>query len=187
MTKIPSIFRIVDEEFAKEQIRVILIGGFALNRYGVSRQTADVDFLITRPDYEKARGILRKSGYQEDHCREHFARLRSPDVFYLDVDFLFVDEQTFLRIQQEAQRVVLEGREFLVPSVDHLVALKLHAIKNNPSGREAKDLLDIVLLIQVNHMDAARPEFVNLCTTYGPAGIHEKLRLLLKGHHERQT
>ncbi len=45
-----SVFHLMSGLTREEGISCILIGGFAVNYYKVTRQTADVDFLITEVD-----------------------------------------------------------------------------------------------------------------------------------------
>jgi hypothetical protein len=73
--KYPTVFHLISTKFKKAEIPSVLIGGFALNYYGVTRQTADVDFLITEEDITKALRLLEKAGYkqrfrQQGVCRE---------------------------------------------------------------------------------------------------------------------
>lgn len=42
-----TIFHLISEIFKKNNVNSVLIGGFAVNYYKVTRQTADIDFLIT--------------------------------------------------------------------------------------------------------------------------------------------
>ena len=60
--RFPTVFHLISTIFVKQNISCILIGGFAVNYYKVTRQTADVDFLITRNDYEKILDLLKKEG-----------------------------------------------------------------------------------------------------------------------------
>ena len=92
--------------------RLLLIGGYALQAYGVVRQTMDVDVLVSKTDlsvFEKA-----------------------------------------------------------------LVALKLHAMHNNPR-REVRDLPDIIALLQANPDAVGETELRDLCYRYGPEGIWERI------------
>ena len=43
-----SVFHLISDATESEGVSCVLIGGFAINHYRVTRQTADVDFLITK-------------------------------------------------------------------------------------------------------------------------------------------
>ena len=42
----------------------ILIGGFAVNYYGYTRNTLDVDFMIVAQQFGVARQIMKQSGFE---------------------------------------------------------------------------------------------------------------------------
>ena len=70
----PTVFHLISELSNKSGVSCVLIGGFAVNYYKVSRQTADVDFLITREDFDKISKELEKAGFLPDRVEEVFAR-----------------------------------------------------------------------------------------------------------------
>lgn len=125
-----SIFHLISDFTKKERTPCDLIGGFAINHYRVTRQTADVDFLITKDDFEKIVGLLEKDGYKKSVLHENFAQLQSSYLSPLDVDFMFVDRDTLDKIINEGEKVTIVRQTFRVPSLYHLIALKLHSIKS---------------------------------------------------------
>ena len=48
-----SAFHLISDTINKTGVSCVLIGGFAVNYYKFSRQTADIDFLITEEDFNK--------------------------------------------------------------------------------------------------------------------------------------
>ncbi len=171
----PTIFHLVSAVTKKAGVSCVLIGGFAVNYYKVTRQTADVDFLISRKDYEKILSLLEGAGFKQDYTQEVFARLSSQKSYLMDLDFMFVDEETMDKMAKEGKKIAIAGKEFIVPSLSHLIALKLHAIKYNPKTRELKDFLDIVELVKVNHVNVKSDEFKDLCLKYGTAELYQKI------------
>lgn len=159
----------------KGNVPHILIGGFAVNAYEVSRFTGDVDFLIDEVDYPKAVEVLKEIGYKEEVNGRAFARFSHPSPNYMPLDFLFVDQKTFREMKAQGKQVKMSGQGFVAPSLSHLIALKLHAIKNNPQSRELKDLSDIVDLIKQNRFDYLNDSFRQLCLKYGNLKIHQKI------------
>lgn len=174
--KYPTIFDLFEEEFSKAGIPYVLVGGFAVNFHGLSRQTVDIDFMIASDHYQKALGIvMENTDYREFHRQELFARLKDAKGYGMDVDFLFVDSKTLSNILQEGKKVKIAGREMVVPSLRHLIALKLHSIKNNPE-REGKDLFDIHQLIQLNKLDVTTSDFKKWCLTFGTELLYTKIK-----------
>ncbi|MFH1783014.1 MAG: nucleotidyl transferase AbiEii/AbiGii toxin family protein [Candidatus Omnitrophota bacterium] len=171
----PTIFHLFSDIFAKGNVDCVLIGGFAVNYYKVSRQTADVDFLITKEDFEKILNLLVKEGFRKDYEEAVFARLLGEGPYLMDVDFMFVDKDTLGKIIKDGKDISIAKQKFIVPSLNHLIALKLHAIKYNPGIREYRDLPDIVQLIKINKVNIKDTEFKDLCLKYGTAELYNKL------------
>jgi hypothetical protein len=172
----PTIFHLISNVFGKANIRYVLIGGFAVNYYKVSRQTADVDFLLALNDLDLALEVLKKSGYREIARGEAFARLESEDLRLMNLDLLVTETETLDRIIAEGKETWIAGLKFIVPSLEHLIAMKLHSIKNNPRLREYRDLPDIINLIEANQVDVKNSHFSELCLKYGTQELYQKIK-----------
>ncbi len=170
-----NIFHLISKISEKKGITCVLIGGFAVNYYKVTRQTADVDFLITKEDFEKILDLLEKAGYKKDYTHEVFIKLKSDKAYIMDIDFMFVDKETLVKIIKDGKKVSIAGEEFIVPSLNNLIALKLHSIKYNPKLRLTKDLPDIINLIRINNIDYKTKKFRELCLKYGTEDVYRKI------------
>lgn len=170
-----SAFHLISDATKKTGVSCVLIGGFAVNYYKFSRQTADVDFLITEEDFNKIRGYLEQAGYTEEFSQEVFVRLKSKRLDLMDIDFLFVDKETLDKIISDAKEVVIAKHKFIIPSLMNLIALKLHALKYNFDIRRTKDLLDIISLIKLNNLNAKTKEFHELCLKYANEDIYRRI------------
>ena len=62
---------------------------------------------------------------------------------------MLVQEKTFSQIFDASQSADLFGIKTRVSSLEHLIALKLHALKNTRMHRFLKDFLDVENLIQI--------------------------------------
>ena len=60
-----ELFKELSLEFERAKISFLLIGGYAVNAYGYSRTTQDVDFMIVSSDYDKAKQVLQRCGYRQ--------------------------------------------------------------------------------------------------------------------------
>ncbi|MBI5144707.1 MAG: nucleotidyltransferase family protein [Candidatus Omnitrophica bacterium] len=173
--KYPTVFHLISTVCKKINVPCVLIGGFAVNYYKVTRQTADVDFLITKDGYKEILSLLEAEGLKEDYTQEVFARLTTEVPYFMDLDFMFVDKETLDKIIKDGKMVEIAEQKFIVPCLNHLIALKLHAIKHNPKTREFKDFLDIAELIKVNKVDIKSDEFKGLCLKYGTEELYNKI------------
>ena len=158
----------------KEGLRCVLIGGFAVNFYRTTRQTADIDFLIAQEDFPRFKSSLENMDFKVVWLDRVFARFHSEAQKHMDIDFMFTSEETLRGILQDAKKVSIAGNEFLVPSLYHLIALKLHSIKHNEK-REYKDLMDILNLVKNNQIQASSDSFKELCLKYGTPLLYEKI------------
>lgn len=174
----PTIFHLISRVSNGAGISCVLIGGFAVNYYRVSRQTADVDFLVTREDFDKISKEITKAGFEPDGIEEVFARFKGNKHYLMDIDFMFVDKETLDKIIKDGKEISIAKQKFIVPSLNTLIALKLHAIKYNQKLREFKDLPDIINLIRTNKVDYMSKEFHELCLKYGTQDLYKKI---LKG------
>jgi predicted nucleotidyltransferase len=168
-------FRLVAKAVKRAEVPCVLIGGFAINFYHVARQTMDVDFLITSDGLQKIKKNLEHAGYTKEYSRKIFARFKGRDAHLVDLDFLFVEEDTLEMIKRAGKEVSIAGQKFVVPSLKNLLALKLHAIKSNPKTRLLKDLPDVIDLIRANKLDAKAQEFKILCLKYANANIYSTI------------
>lgn len=62
-----SVFHLISDFTNEQHVSCVLIGGFAINHYRVTRQTADVDFLITEIDIKdgKFKELCLKYGTEQ--------------------------------------------------------------------------------------------------------------------------
>lgn len=170
-----TVFHLISDIFNKSSANCVLIGGFAINYYGVTGQTIDVDFLCTLDDYKKIQNFLGKEGYETYRKEENFIQLEDKKSGLMDIDFMFVDQSTLNEIKESGKEIEIAGQKFTIPSLFNLIALKLHSIKNNPK-REITDLPDIIRLIVKNSIDINSHDFKDLCLKYGTEDICERIR-----------
>ena len=173
-----GLFDTLGERLSQGNIGFLLIGGRALQAYGIVRQTLDVDWLATDGDIGKIKEIMRGEGYRVVSETASFLRFRHKATGVIDVDVLLVDAATFGAIDKEARATGDRSRLWRVPCPAHLVALKLHAIKNDAS-RESRDAADIIELIRVTGGQVSDETLRGLCERYGPDGIYERIQARL--------
>lgn len=171
----PTVFHLISAISRKTGISCVLIGGFAVNYYKYTRQTADVDFLVTEENFEKILDLLEKAGYKQDYTQKVFTRFKSNGSYLMDIDFMFVDKNTLSKVMKNGQKISIANQKFIVPSLYDLIALKLHSIKYNPKLRESRDLPDIINLIKINKVDFKAKSFQELCLTYGTEKLYNKI------------
>jgi hypothetical protein len=170
---IKSAFKILGELFKENETKCLLIGGYAVNSYKVSRHTADIDFMITEDSFNKIKEKLFNLGYKVKHQQDVFVQLTNSGGLR-DLDFMFSDPLTLDKLVEQCNKTSIAGETFLIPSLENLIALKLHSIKYNPH-RELNDLPDIINLIKANNFDYKSQNFSLLCHKFGSKAIYDKI------------
>lgn len=169
----PTVFDHIAEASQKAGVRLILIGGFAVNAHGVARHTQDVDFLIDENEYSVFHDHFSSLGYQEIFRNNLFSRFENKASGVMPVDVLFLDDKTFKSIWDKGMEARMHGHVFRTPSLNHLIALKLHALKQGGERREWKDLDDIFKLVSENKF--GMKELHELCQKFGPSDAYEMI------------
>jgi hypothetical protein len=130
-----------------------LVGGLALQAYGVSRATFDLDLVLVADDQEVVLKHMESLGYETLHASSAFSNHVHPDAELGRVDFIYVDSHTSHRLLgPDSVRLTLSGRTLPVPKPEHLVAMKVHAMKNDPS-RGFREKADIQALWRAHGLD----------------------------------
>jgi hypothetical protein len=140
--KLQNIFKALSEFFIRENMDYGVVGAFALYAYGYVRATRDIDF-ITRINYQKKIITFLESLGFETTFRSNAFSNHLHSIGSVRIDIMYVEGITADDIFNSTKnRLILNDIMLPVVSAEHLVAMKLFAIKNNPD-RKFKDLSDI--------------------------------------------
>lgn len=152
----------------------LVIGGVAVIAHGYPRDTVDLDYLVRRSDREAWKNTLSAQGYDAKHEHENFAQFVSQQG-WIDLDLMFVNERTFdaMFAASELKNVGPASARF--PSLEHLVALKLHVVKQDLKHRTLGDLDDIINLVLANRVNLREEKWRQLFAKYGTLEVYEKL------------
>lgn len=175
-----DLFEVLKREGDRRGLRFVMIGGFAVSAYGYSRTTGDIDILVARQESAAWSGILGDLGYSVHSEGAAFLQLSPPLQEMWPVDLMLVNEPTFENFWAHAREAEIHGTPLKVPSLEHLFALKLHALKHGLPHREAKDLNDLIHLIHFNKVRTDDEPFQRLFERYGTPEIHERLQAAIR-------
>jgi predicted nucleotidyltransferase len=176
-----NFFETIATETNKQHLRFLVIGGLAVNFYGYSRDTADLDLLIRREDRGSWLKLFSELGYTVYRDNEIFLQLSPPKQSAWPVDLMFVRETTFEPMFSVSCEVDLYDVRSRIPSLEHLLMLKLHALKNGRIDRFLKDFLDVEHLIRINKLDIKSENIRQLFVKYGTMDLYEKVSTALAG------
>jgi hypothetical protein len=124
----------------------------ALHTYGCSRATNDVDLLVGREAQDRLIAFLERRGFETLHRSDGYSNHLHVDLALGRLDVIYVDEDTHSKIFAEARLVPLAGTSVMVPKPEHLAAMKIHAMKNDPS-RVFQEMADIQFLMGLPGVD----------------------------------
>lgn len=159
----------------------LLIGGHAVAAYGYGRHTLDVDLLVRETDQEAWHKLLLAARFEIYHLHPNFRMYHPPEEEPFPVDLMLVDESTFQKLYAGSQEQSALGATMRIPSLAHLIALKLHALRSGQPHRWERDFPDIVMLIQRNGVDLAAPVFSEILERYASPSVRAELLRRLAG------
>lgn len=162
---------------AKERgLQFLVIGGHAVNAYGERRQTGDIDLLVREAERNAWLDLITSMGYSLFHQHKAFLQFSPPAVEVWPIDVMLVEDKTLDGLLAESEEVNFGGSENVrIPSIEHLIALKLNVLKQVGRERELKDLADIAALVRIGKLAVKDARFRNLCEKYGTMSIYEKI------------
>ncbi len=144
-----KIFRLLIEFFEKEQVQYALVGAFALMAYGYARATQDVDFIMRLTDRDKVIQFLENFGYETIYKSTGYSNHIHKMPQLGRIDFIYIKGRTADLVFSNVKRLlILDDISVPVVSPQHLIALKVFAMKNNPD-RVFNEIADIKRLVQL--------------------------------------
>lgn len=138
----------------KHKLRMLMVGGAAVNFHGYQRHSADVDFWIetTSENFEKLLAVFNEMGYEINDFPDAVKKQKqnisikfSPLDLDLELITRFSVNKTFEEAYNDSEIIIVNDNEFMrcnVLSFEDLIISKTKA--NRP-----KDLLDILQLQQI--------------------------------------
>lgn len=170
-----DIFEMLARESDTRRLPFLIIGGHAVNAYGYSRFTKDLDILGNAAQRADWRAALIQNGLALFRDGGAFLQFSAPAGSKWPLDLMLVNEGTFSKLRADAREHQIGGRSFLIPSLDGLFALKFHVLKQKIPGRGYKDLMDILTLAECNGIDLQSNRVKNLCEKFGSPEIYERI------------
>lgn len=150
-----GVYHLVAAFLESRNSRLAVVGGLGLHGHGVSRATVDLDLVCEADVQGPLVAFLESQGYETLHRSQGFSNHVHAQADRGRLDVVYVDEGTARQLFAGCQpRLELGARNALVPRAEHLAAMKVQAMKNDPR-RELQDLADIQALLRRPGVDAA--------------------------------
>lgn len=176
-----SLFQDIASGAQQRKLDFLIIGGLAVVFHGYSRDTADLDLLV--PEARRAAWLdfLKHLGYSAFRDAGSFVQFSPPREGAWPVDLMLVNDATFGPMLSAGLEVEMYSARVKVPALEHLLALKLHALKHSHVGRYSKDLLDVEGLVRANGLDLRSEKVQQLFLKYGTVGVYEQISRFTAG------
>lgn len=92
-------------------------------------------------------------------------------------DLMLANDETFRNIRSESRcRDVGNDRTLAIPSALHLIAMKLHALRNPRRVERGTDLQDVRHLIKTARLDISSPAFSAILDRYATDEIRRLIQ-----------
>jgi len=174
MRRLETILEIAARQLPAAGVDCLLIGGFAVNYYGYTRNTLDVDFMIIAEQLDDVRRIMKAAGFTNIDIHDNVAFFSAPDEGPR-VDFLRIDASTMKKLLVNAVNADVRGQTLRLPALLDLIAMKIFAFAQSTARRMGKDLPDIAYLTILNNLDL-ESDIRPLCDRFGTPKVYELIR-----------
>ena len=134
--------------FERDGVRYALIGGLAMQAWGRSRLTKDIDFAVDASSRDRVVAFAESLGYETLYVSEGYSNHAHDDPVWGRIDFMYLYGDTAEKIFAAARSKPIVGdAEAPVASAEHLAMMKAVAMKNEPhralfEGDDVRILMD---------------------------------------------
>lgn len=151
--KLGRVLKLIGDHLDGEGHPCALVGGLALAAHGLPRATLDIDLVVPAAAQDSVIGFMEGLGYETLHRSTGYSNHLHEDESLGRVDFVYVRGRTEERIFSAAARMAgPDGIPVLVPRAEHLAAMKILAMKNDPERRH-QELADVARLLRLPGID----------------------------------
>jgi hypothetical protein len=161
-----NLYKEIFREFEDAKIEYLIVGGVAVNLYGYTRFTGDVDILLalTSANLSKMDKLMHKLGYIEripvsikdlgDKAKlNEFIKTKGLKAYtyisntqpQLDIDIVVKQSIDFDKYKKAQTIIKVWDMELPVVSIDDLIKMK-------KAAKRAKDLLDLEALLKLKEL-----------------------------------
>jgi hypothetical protein len=139
-------------ELERQKRRWAVVGGVALAALGMPRTTLDLDLVLDAVAQDSMVEFLEREGFATLHRSPGYSNHLHPDQRRGRVDLVYVRGETADKLFSGLREVAGPGRAVPVPRPEHLAAMKVLAMKNDPA-RTYQELADIRFLLLLPQVD----------------------------------
>lgn len=177
-----DVLKFLDRISRENNLPYLLVGGNAVNAHYYLRTTYDVDIAVEEKDHSTWELHLREQGYELFFGTSAFSRYRlKGQQQHIPIDLMILTAETFLKLNTAAVTRPLGTIRVHVPCALHLIAMKLHALRQPHRLENSNDLNDVVSLINKLELDVQSPEFSAILEKHAEPELREQILTRARG------
>ena len=153
------VLKFVTRFLEENEYRYAVIGGLGVAAYGMPRTTFDLDFVVESRAQEDIVQLLESKGYETLHRSSGYSNHHHRDADFGDIDFVYITGETDRRLFGSVRFFSGPSEHRMpVPHPEHLIAMKVLAMKNDPKRvfREMEDIRFLMSLEEVERNEVRR-------------------------------
>lgn len=170
-----NFFAVIEQAASAARLPYLVIGGYAVIAHGYPRLTFDFDLAIERTRQREWVECVAGLGYSIYHDGGAFLQLTSRRYAW-PLDFMLLNDSTFKQLSVASVARTIGETTVRLPCVEHLIALKVHALNHTRTRRFLKDFQDVIELLLRNKIDLESAEIREIFGRYGTPELYEKVR-----------
>ena len=132
--------------------------------------------MILRPDRGRWIDLLQELGQKKISEGTTFLQFESIAPDTMPVDLMLSNAGTFEKLFAGSTPLRDSESALRTVSLEHLIALKCHAIKFGHVGRIEKDVDDLIGLGKVNNLNWSEDRWSEIILRHGSSELYEKLK-----------
>jgi hypothetical protein len=171
-----DVFAALADFSARASVPFIVIGGHAVIAHGYPRLTADIDIAIPEDDLPKWARWLAEHGYQPRPRTTAFQQFSAPPGTDWPIDLMLLDRPTFDKLWSGSSPADFGSAALPIPDPQHLIAMKLHALRHGPRKRKYKDLTDVIEIMRRRAIQPDDARFRASIQRYATPEIESEIR-----------
>jgi hypothetical protein len=169
----------IQQKAEELRLEFLLIGGLAVIEHGFARLTTDIDLLVRKGGREPWKALLAALGYRPINEQDTFQQYERPGLGGWPLDLMLVNDATYDGMAGASLAANVMGAPVRMVSLKHLLALKLHVLKQRKLHRFLDDFIDVTELVKSNRLDLQSAEFRDLFLRYGSTDLYDKVCRIL--------
>ena len=170
-----EILRTISLYTEEKQLPFVVIGGHAINSYGISRHTG-----VPLKDRDVWGTLMEKLNYKHGQNDSRFSRYQPQNMANWPIDIMYVNDDTFSEIYKSSREDNFGEASVRVVSPRHLIFLKLHALKHYQEHRFSKDFSDLMSLLKMKDRDLSDEELKEKTLKYASEELYARIQSELK-------